>query len=137
MNRRIFFKTVLNGMAVAFVMPSIDFTKEAIKVAVTAQDIKKARLLEPGWYKVSVDRITQRESRWGYNVLAVDMTTIDEGIPLTQYISERAPYPLLSLIKKCAIPEAAEVDITQCVGKEINVHIINKTHMGISNVVDA
>lgn len=129
MDRRSFIQLMVNGMAMTLVMPKLETQVRAAQIAITTNDIKKATLLEPGWYKVTIDTISERVlERNQDQIIGIHMSTLVDRIPVVQLISSRAPYPILDLLKKCALPEADVVDLEQCIGKEIDIRIVNETY---------
>ena len=128
MERRTFLKLMVEGAALTLIAPSLPVSKP---FEITEADIRNAKLLEPGWYKVTVDGFAERESkrRAGEKLIAIEMTTVTDKVAVTQFVNETFPAPLIITLQKCGIDVTqGTVDLDEAIGKEIEVRIENVSY---------
>lgn len=139
MERRTFMKIFLEGIALTVLAPSIKAEVPNTIVNITEADIRNAKLLEPGWYKVTIDSVTETVSKnRGTPLIDMLLTTVDEKVPIHHFISDVFPAPLVVILQKCGydLTHDGPIDLDGCIGKEIEVRIENMKYLDrLSNIV--
>lgn len=112
---------------------------------VTREDMLRSKVLDPGWYKVKVKKVSQETAKsdgestntW------VDMTviggpnqqdgTLPVDVPVRRCFSEKAPgfiVPFLTAMGAKIDQAGGTFDIEKAVGKELLVYVANRMWEG-------
>lgn len=106
------------------------------RLTINAQDLKRAVVLDQGWYNVEVTSVEEKESKAGdsMNIIVemVGLSSTDSdknkaaGVPLRRYFSEKAPGMAASFIKACIgnLPEeGGDFELSGAVGKKLQAFV--------------
>jgi hypothetical protein len=107
---------------------------------ITERDILRSKVLDPGWYKVRVDKVSQEPSADQSSTNTwIDLTTLDgplqkDGssptkVPLRRCFSEKAPGFAINYIKACGGTVGAQggtIDMKKSEGKTIMAYVANR-----------
>ena len=99
---------------------------------VTREDMLRGKVLEPGWYKAVISKVSQEPASTDGSTNTIIDFTVTEGqfkdTPLKRYFSEKAPGFIVPFLVACGAPvgeAGGTFDIEKCKGKVIMIYVAN------------
>lgn len=109
-----------------------------MKFQVTPADVKRSKVLKPGWYLTKVTKVNLEDSKDGQSKnIVVDLEGLEGdslGVPFKTWISEKAPGLAVPIIKAFggAVSEdtGADFDFASIQDQTVRVEIITDKYQG-------
>ena len=114
------------------------------KLKITQEDMLRGKLVEPGWYPVTITGVDEKQSKAGDSLNTIINMVVTEGnfagIPLIRLFSEKAPgfaIPFLEALGVTIPKDGGEFEMKNAIGKKLNVYVKNDLWEGkMRNVVE-
>jgi hypothetical protein len=109
-----------------------------MRFQVTPQDVKRSKIVRPGWYLAKVTKVALGDAKDGQSKnIVIDLEGQEGevlGVPFKTWISEKAPGLAVPVIKafggKVTEEEGSDFDFESCLGKTVRIEIITDKYQG-------
>jgi hypothetical protein len=116
-----------------------------LNFTVSREDILRSKVLDPGWYKARVTKVTQETAKsdgestntWVDFVVLAGPAQKDgsspKDVPVRRCFSEKAPGFIVPYLTACGASikaEGGQYDIEKSIGKEMNIYVANRMWEG-------
>ena len=110
----------------------------SMRFQVTPQDVKRSKIVRPGWYLAKVTKVALEDAKDGQSKnIVIDLEGMESdvmGVPFKTWISEKAPGLAVPVIKafggKVTEEEGSDFDFDTIVGKTVRIEIITDKWQG-------
>ena len=110
----------------------------SLRFQVSPQDVKRSKIVRPGWYLVKVTEVKPEKAKDGQSTnIVVDLEGMEGeamGVPFRYWISEKAPGLAVPIIKafggKVTEDEGSDFDFETIKGKTVRVEIVTDKFQG-------
>lgn len=105
---------------------------------VTPQDVKRSKILRPGWYLAKVTKVALEDAKDGQSKnIVLDFEGLEGdslGVPFKTWVSEKAPGLAVPIIKafggQVSETEGADFDFDTCLNQTVRIEIITDKYQG-------
>jgi hypothetical protein len=108
------------------------------KITISKEDLLRGKVLDPGWYAVSISDVQDKTSKKGDSInTTVFFDVIQEGpftgCKLFRLFNEKAPgfaIPFIEAITGKKLEEEGTYDLKAAIGRQIMVYVKNEIYEG-------
>lgn len=109
-----------------------------MRFQVTPQDVKRSKIVRPGWYLCKVTKVALEDAKDGQSKnIVIDLEGQEGdvmGVPFKTWVSEKAPGLAVPIIKafggKVTEEEGSDFDFDTILHKTVRVEIITDKYQG-------
>jgi hypothetical protein len=109
-----------------------------MRFQVTPQDVKRSKIIRPGWYIAKVTKVNLEDAKDGQSKnIVIDLEGKEgdaSGVPFKTWVSEKAPGLAVPIIKAfggaVSETEGADFDFDSILGKDVKIEIVTDKWQG-------
>lgn len=108
------------------------------RFTVSPQDVKRSKIVKPGWYKAKVTNVALEDAKDGQSKnIVLDLEGLEGealGVPFKTWVSEKAPGLAVPIIKafggQVSEEEGADFEFAFCLHQQVLIEIITDKYQG-------
>lgn len=112
-----------------------------LRFQVTPQDVKRSKIVRPGWYLAKVTKVALEDAKDGQSKnIVLDLEGLEgeaTGVPFKTWVSEKAPGLAVPIIRafggQVSEETGSDFDFEACMGQTVRIEIITDKYQGRPN----